>query len=198
MEIRENGDFVTNGQLSQVVQSLQNTRVSTYATTSTETIVQLAGTATMHNGIARITFENVDPEFNDIISPDEAYRVLVTPNGVTGQLYVTDRSNAGFIIRDASDGDGVSVDWLVLAYRHDLVPEHVDAPQDDVPNEEVEEELSEGETLPEEEAAPSEEEPVPDVSDEPQEDVSEEIETSDETDPSEDVSPEDPGEVSPP
>lgn len=130
-EIRENGDIVTNGQLTQVVQSLQHTRVSTYAMTSTETLVQLSGTATMHNGMARVTFENVDPEFNDIISPEESYRVLVTPNGVTGQLYVTDRSNAGFMIRDADGGEGVSVDWLVLAYRHDLVPEREEVVQEE-------------------------------------------------------------------
>lgn len=122
-EIRENGDIVTNGQLTQVVESLQNTRVSTYATTSTETIVQLSGTATLHGGMARVNFEDIDQNYNDIISPDGTYRVLVTPNGVTGQLYVTDRSNVGFIIRDANQGEGVSVDWLVLAYRYDLVPE---------------------------------------------------------------------------
>ncbi len=124
-EIRENGDIVTNGQLTQVVESLQNTRVSTYATTSTETIVQLSGTSTLHNGMARVNFEDIDQNYNDVISPDGTYRVLVTPNGVTGQLYVTDRSNAGFIIRDANQGEGVSVDWLVLAYRYDLVPEDV-------------------------------------------------------------------------
>jgi len=122
-EIRENGDIVTNGQLTQVVESLQNTRVSTYATTSTETIVQLSGTSTLHGGMARVNFEDIDQNYNDVISPDDTYRVLVTPNGITGQLYVTDRSNAGFIIRDIGQGEGVSVDWLVLAYRYDLVPE---------------------------------------------------------------------------
>lgn len=134
-EIRENGDIVTNGQLTQVVESLQNTRVSTYATTSTETIVQLSGTSILHHGMARVNFEDIDQNYNDVISPDGTYRVLVTPNGVTGQLYVTDRSNAGFIIRDASQGEGVSVDWLVLAYRHDLVPE--DRGNTDVTNDEA-------------------------------------------------------------
>lgn len=124
-EIRENGDIVTNGQLTQVVESLQHVRVSTYATTSTESVVQLAGTATLHGGIARVTLEHEDPNFNDVISPEDTYRVLVTPNGVTGQLYVTDRSNAGFIIRDASGAEGISVDWLVLAYRHDAVPDRM-------------------------------------------------------------------------
>ena len=122
-EIRENGDIVTNGQLTQVVESLQNTRVSTYATTSTETIVQLSGTSTLHNGMARVQFEDIDQNYNDIISLDDTYRVLVTPDGITGQLYVTDRTNVGFIIRDSDGGEGVSVDWLVLAYRYDLVPE---------------------------------------------------------------------------
>jgi hypothetical protein len=122
-EIRENGDIVTNGQLTQIVESLQHTRISTYATVSTETVVQLAGTATLHRGIAHITFAREDLNFKNIISPEDSYRVLVTPNGVTGQLYVTDRTNDGFMIRDVSGSEGVSVDWLVLAYRHDLVPE---------------------------------------------------------------------------
>lgn len=122
-EIRENGDIVTQGQLTQVVQSLQNTRVSTFATTSTETIVQLSGTSVLRGGMSRISFEEISPEFNDIISPESPYRVLVTPNDITGQLYVTDRTNDGFVIRDAQSSEGVSVDWLVLAYRHDFVPE---------------------------------------------------------------------------
>lgn len=125
-EIRENGDVVTSGQLTQVVESLQHTRVSTYATTSLETIVQLSGTSTLHGGLARISFEQINPDFNDIISPEHTYRVLVTPNDITGQLYVTDRTNTGFIIRDSDQSEGVSVDWLVLAYRFDLLPEEHD------------------------------------------------------------------------
>lgn len=122
-EIRENGDIVTHGQLTQVVESLQNTLVSTYAITSPETVVQLSGTAVLQGGMARVAFADIHQDYNDIISPEETYRVLVTPNGITGQLYVTDRTNVGFIIRDADGGDGISVDWLVLAYRYDLVPE---------------------------------------------------------------------------
>lgn len=146
-EIRENGDIVTNGQLTQIVESLQNTRVSTYATTSTEIVVQLSGTATLHNGVARIVFEQEDSNFNDIISPEDAYRVLVTPDGVTGQLYVTDRTNHGFMIRDALGSEGVSVDWLVLAYRYDLVPERAHETSDVSDEEIVDEENVGGDLL---------------------------------------------------
>ncbi len=146
-QIKENGDIVTDGQLTQVVHSLQNTSVSTYPTTSPETMVQLSGTSTLHNGMARVSFENVSPEYNDIISPESSYRVLVTPNGLTGQLYVTDRSNAGFIIRDANGSEGVSVDWLVLAYRHDMVPVESSTIDDATPvldmNEDVENDVNE-------------------------------------------------------
>lgn len=184
-EIQEDGDIVTNGQLTQVVRSLQNTRVSTYATTSTETLVQLSGTTTLRGGMARVSFEDVNPAFNDVISPDLTYRVLVTPNGITGQLYVTDRSNAGFIIRDANNGEGVSVDWLVLAYRHDLAPEILeDEIVPDVPLEEIAEEGSSDDGVTEEQSNEEGEETVSSDENEPSVD---EIESPEEE--SEEISP---------
>lgn len=160
-EIQENGDVVTQGRLTQVVQSLQHVPVSTYATTSPETFVQLSGTSTLHGGIARISFEDISPTFNDIISLDFPFRVLVTPDGITGPLYVTDRSNAGFIIRDEQGAEGVAVDWLVLAYRHDFVPEGFVEDSDTEPvSSDVVEASPEETVLPEDDGTDGEGEPV--------------------------------------
>lgn len=164
-EIQEDGDIVTSGQLTQIVRSLQNENVPTYATTSTQTVVQLSGTSILHGGMARVAFEDVDPYYNDIISPETSYRVLVTPDGITGQLYVTDRSNTGFVIHDTNVGEGVSVDWLVLAYRHDLVPEPIISSdvQDPVADENVS--TDDGETVPVEndETVPADDTPSEDT-----------------------------------
>ncbi len=121
-KISENGDLETQGRLIQIVNSFQNERVETYAVASRETTVQLSGTATLVNGLVNVSFEQIDPKFNDVISPGSSYRVLVTPSGITGQIYVTDRSNGGFTIHAEGGASGVLVDWLVIAYHKDFEP----------------------------------------------------------------------------
>ncbi|MFA5947298.1 MAG: hypothetical protein WC813_04770 [Patescibacteria group bacterium] len=124
-KIADNGDFTTGGALVKQVRSFMGDLVDTYPSTATERTVELSGTSTLQNGLATVTFSEEDPHFNQIISNTAAYRVLVTPAGATGQVFVTDRSNGGFIIHDTGSSTGVMVDWLVIAYEKDHEPQVV-------------------------------------------------------------------------
>ena len=119
----ENGDFVTRGSIVALITSFGGDDVETYAALGREHTVQLSGTVTLRDGFAKIEFEKVDPAFNDVIANQAPYRVLVTPAGMTGAVYATDRTNEGFTIRDTENTNGVAVDWLVIAYHKDFAPE---------------------------------------------------------------------------
>lgn len=121
-KLAENGDLITRGRLVQIVKSHQNEDVETYAAASRQMTVQLSGTTTFENNTAIVRFEDIDPQFNDIIGTAAPYRVLATPSGVTGQVYVTDRSQNGFTVHAENAANGVLVDWLVIAYQKDYEP----------------------------------------------------------------------------
>jgi len=113
---------VTNGVITERVLSYQNELVDTLAVTSRQKTIELSGTSTLMMGQSEVVFDTIDPKFNDVISNIASYRVIVTPAGVTGQVYVTDKSNGGFMIHDSANTDGVAVDWLVIAYQKDFEP----------------------------------------------------------------------------
>lgn len=120
--LEEDGDFVTHGRVVQVVRSHQGEDVETYAAASRQMTIELSGTATLEGGMAVIAFEDIDPLFNDIISPTSPYRVLLTPYAATGTLYVAQRTATGFVIQEKGSSGGVLVDWLVLAPHKDYEP----------------------------------------------------------------------------
>lgn len=121
--IELNGDIMTRGRVSTVIKSYQNEDVRTYAVTSPETTIQLSGTAELKGGSAEILFEDIDPKFNDVISSTVPYRVFLTANGPTNALYAVERTNGGFLIKEADGSSDVLVDWLVMAYHKDFEPE---------------------------------------------------------------------------
>jgi hypothetical protein len=120
--IEDNGDFRTHGRLISLVNSYQNEDVETYAVTSSETTIQLSGTATLQAGSAAVIFEDVDPAFNDVISNTAPYRVFLTPSAQTGQLFAMNRTANGFEIQDPAGTSGVTIDWIVVAYHKDFAP----------------------------------------------------------------------------
>ncbi|MDQ5952249.1 MAG: repeat protein, partial [Patescibacteria group bacterium] len=121
-KLAENGDLITRGRVVQIVKSHQNEDVETYVAASRQMTVQLSGTTAFENNAAIVRFEDIDPQFNDIIGTTAPYRVLATPSGVTGQVYVTDRSQSGFTVHAENAANGVLVDWLVIAYQKDYEP----------------------------------------------------------------------------
>jgi hypothetical protein len=122
-KIAENGDFTTRGQITKKITSVTGGLVDAFAITSPEVTVQLSGTATLQNGQVAIDFDDSDPDFKNIISTGTAYRVFLTPSGITGQLYAAERSNEGFTVHDAQGSSGITVDWLVIAYERNHEPD---------------------------------------------------------------------------
>jgi hypothetical protein len=127
--LTESGNLVTRGRLVQVVKSHQNEDVETYVAASRQMTIQLSGTATLNGNTAVVKFEDIDPQFNDIIGTTSSYRVLATPSGLTGQIYVTDRTSEGFTVHAESADNGVLVDWLVIAYHKDYEPDTITVPE---------------------------------------------------------------------
>jgi hypothetical protein len=117
------GDIVTSGRLVQLVESSTGAKIETYAAASREMTVQLSGTIALNHGRATVRFDEIDPEFTNIIDENPSYRALVTPYGATGSLYVTNRTTDGFdIVESGAATSGVDVDWIVIAYRRDYAP----------------------------------------------------------------------------
>ena len=126
--IEEDGDIVTRGRVVELIRSHQGEDVETSPALSRQMTVELSGTATLEDGHAVIAFEQIDPQFNDIIAVLAPYRVLLTPYAATGTLYVSERTPQGFMIREASGAtDGVSVDWLVIAVHKDYEAQAIEA-----------------------------------------------------------------------
>jgi len=122
-EIKEDGTVSTHALLNMVIKSYQGEEVETTAVASPEVFISLSGTTTLENGQAIVSFEEVYPEFNDIISTVAPIRVFVTPNAPVS-LYVSEKNHNGFSVQAISENtNGVEVDWMVQAYRKDYEPE---------------------------------------------------------------------------
>lgn len=121
--LSDTGDFVTSGRLVQLVRGNDGNNVETYPATSRDMTVQLTGTTILERGAATVHFADIDASFTNIIDSNPSYRVLVTPYGATGTLYVTNRTTDGFSIAESgAASNDVSVDWMVIAYRRDYAP----------------------------------------------------------------------------
>lgn len=160
--LTELGDLRTYGRVIQLVKSHQNEDVETYATASRQMTIELSGTATLSGNSATVRFEDIDPQFNDIISTTAPYRVLATPGGVTGQIYVIDRTGLGFTIQSQNTANGVLVDWMVIAPHKDYEPEESVPDAENTQEPVIEEPIVDPIILPEPEVAgESVEEPAP-------------------------------------
>lgn len=179
------GEFKTDGAYLVDIKSHQGDTVTTAAVLSLDHYVTLAGTTIVKDGSAPVKFEDVAPEFNDIISAELPIVVTATVSNGSGTVYVTDKSMNGFRLHGSGDGD--EIDWIVMAYRKDYEPEElleVDEEEEEVVEEEVEEEgdeevtgeeeATEGDAEGEETDTPDEETGGEAVEEEPEEEVTEE------------------------
>jgi hypothetical protein len=120
--IEEDGSIKTRGLIKTVIDSYQNEKVETNVVTSTDVFVTMVGTANLENGEAIVSFDDIDQNFNDIISTTAPIRVVATPNGPVS-LYVPEKNNNGFLIKQIDGNNSeISVDWMVTAYRKDYEP----------------------------------------------------------------------------
>ncbi len=123
--IEQDGTITTTGLIVSLAENYQGDQVETMAVTSPEVMITLTGTATLEDGQAEIRFEQIAPEFNDIISAEAPIRVLVTPSGPVS-LYVSEKDQNHFVVtRFAGEGD-VEFDWMVTAYRRGYEPEEIE------------------------------------------------------------------------
>ncbi len=136
--IDETGAFVTEGSYAVEIESYQNTKVTTYAALGLEQYITLAGT-TEFNGapLVIVEFEEISPEFNDVVSNEVPIIVTATMSDGSGDVYVTDKSSNGFTI-NRSGGNGTQVDWMVMGVRRGTEAEE-DLEAEEVLDEEIEE-----------------------------------------------------------
>ena len=120
--IESDGTIKTEGSLKTVTTSYQGTKVETVAVTSPESVITLTGTATLVDGRAEVRFEDVVPEFNDVISAIAPIRVIVTPSGPVS-LYVSEKDQNHFIVERWVGSADVEFDWMVTGYRKGYEPE---------------------------------------------------------------------------
>lgn len=85
-------------------------RERSYGTTAAVPTIEDTGEAQLNAGIARVP---LDPAFANAIDPHEGYLVLLTPEGDTRGLYVTQRTSTGFIVRETLNGRST----IAFAYR---------------------------------------------------------------------------------
>ena len=147
--INEDGVFSNQTTYQTQIATTQGDRVTFYSTMSSEVSLTLSGTSELSGGQAKIRFADVNPDFGGAISTVAPIRVLVTANGPTGYLYVSEKDNNGFTVEELGDStSGVSFDWLVIAYRNGYEPEEtleidtpiIDTTVEETPSEEVIEE----------------------------------------------------------
>jgi len=120
--IESDGTIKTEALLKTVIDSYQNTKVETVAMTSPEVMITLTGTATLVNGSAEVRFEDVAPDYNDVISAEAPIRVIVTANGPVS-LYVSEKDQNHFVVKRFAGSADVEFDWMVSAYRRGYEPD---------------------------------------------------------------------------
>jgi hypothetical protein len=89
----------------------------TYCTESPESWFEDFGRARLSRGRAEV---RLDPDFAALIQTDD-FHVFLTAEDETRGLYVADRSEAGFAVREQRGGDGdVTFSYRVVARRRDV------------------------------------------------------------------------------
>ena len=121
--VEEDGTFKTEGSYKVVVESYQGEDVEADSLLTRGQRVFLSGVTKLDNGMATVEFEQEDDKFNDITSTQAPVSVVLTPDG-PAQLYITDKNNNGFTIEQMDGTDsGITVNWMVTAYRKGQEPE---------------------------------------------------------------------------
>jgi hypothetical protein len=107
------GQFTTQkGTYARTTGSSGTTRIAYTARTAAR-VMEDSGEAQLVNGRAYV---KLDPAFADVIEKRSPYRVFVTPEGDSDGLYVTQKSPAGFVVRESSGGRSTfAFDYRIVA-----------------------------------------------------------------------------------
>ena len=108
-----NGDFYYHGSLIQFLRTRQGQKAVSYAPQMTTRTIEDVGSAQLRFGIAIVKLDNT---FAQAIDTRSEYHVFLTPNGDTRGLYVTQKSPASFVVREAQGGRGsLTFDYRIVA-----------------------------------------------------------------------------------
>ena len=89
--------------------------LATYGVDSARGEIYLSGSSDLIGGEAKVFF---DFSFTSVISPDVPLKVFITPTTfIQGQLYVSDKTEYGFVVKGMNGALDGKFDWLVIARR---------------------------------------------------------------------------------
>jgi hypothetical protein len=97
--VQVNGLLYTNGSCKAGCSKTRH--VITYPSRQSEPTIEDVGEANLVGGHADVL---LDPAFANVIAPRTRYLVFITPEGETGSLYVAQRTERGFEVRESRGG----------------------------------------------------------------------------------------------
>jgi hypothetical protein len=118
MDLDNKGDMVLKGKLTQHGNPKSVTRTSggqdvvMYAPTQAIATVEDVGESHLTLGETYVT---IDPRFAQTMDQTRTYLVFLTPQGDTPGLYVTEKSPAGFTVREHGGRSNVVFDYRIVA-----------------------------------------------------------------------------------
>jgi hypothetical protein len=95
------GSITANGVPTFVTQTTSGTKVLSYGPRQSQPTIEDTGEAQLVNGSS---FVRLDPRFAAAIDKNATYTVLITPEGDTNGVYVTQKSLEGFVVRENHGG----------------------------------------------------------------------------------------------
>jgi hypothetical protein len=98
-----------------IVNHRRTRAVREYTPTESEPTIEDNGEAALVDGAAQVA---LDPRFTNVIDRNASYIVTVTPEGDCRGLYVTGRSEHGFVVRELQGGrSSVGFGYRIVAHR---------------------------------------------------------------------------------
>lgn len=117
-----NGDFAVTGTKNAAVKDATGNYRLMYCVESPESWFEDFGAGQLVGGKADVT---LDPAFAALVHPED-YGVFLTPEGDSKGLYVTNKSTAGFSVREQQGGTSdLAFRWRLVSKRADIKGERL-------------------------------------------------------------------------
>ena len=117
------GNVRYGGTLQSFARTIDGETARSFSPNSTQPTVEDTGTAQLVRGTGVV---RLDPTFAASIEPAAGYRVFVTPDGETHELFVASKSAAGFVVREAQAGRStVMFDYRIVATKFGAASQHM-------------------------------------------------------------------------
>jgi hypothetical protein len=102
------------GGYTEVIRMNDGTRANANVALAPRATIEDTGTARMNDGVAAVHFEN---DFARSLDVGQGYQVFLTPDGETRGLYVAQKYEGGFIVRENDHGrSSVYFDYRIVAH----------------------------------------------------------------------------------